>query len=100
MFLNRKMAEGGNWHTLSIATSRTAGVGEIKYEPTEIGHFSMNNNEEFVPNNTEMRFYVSPEKWVNLNLSDGVETFRRRDVRQNQSNMDKLLRWILLDPKR
>ena len=94
------MAEG-NWHNLRIATSRTAGVREITYEPpTEIGHFSMNTDEEFVPNNTEIRYYVNPENQVNLNLSDGVETFRRRDIRQNQSNMDKLLRWILLDPKR
>ena len=98
-----ELAAEDKWHILKdIGTSWTACPREIKYELSEIGHFSINTKDEFVPNNSEMRYYVNPEKWVkmNLNLTDGIETFRRLDIRQNRNRMDQLLQWILLDPNR
>lgn len=59
--------------------------------PKEIAHFSYDENRQFKLDDSSLRYYYPPQ--LGANLSDGFETFRKWEERDE--HLDGLLKTIL-----
>jgi len=69
-------------------------------QPFELGSFSLDANRLFLNDKSQLRTYIPPTDYVNINwnLRFGYDTFIRRDDSVNEY-LDHLLEWILANRK-
>ena len=67
-------------------------------QPKEVGCFSLDEERQFLDNDSRLRYYTPPEV-VDFDLRAGYKEFIRRDE-EKKDRLDDMLRWIKLHPEK